>query len=166
MYGAHFVHLLVDGCLGSFRLLAVGNSASVTINTSSSPCFQFFGYPHLKIKSQNYFFQNLFLKAHCQLDAIIRQLLSCVRLCDPMDCSTPGFPVLCCLLEFAQTHVHWVGKSIQPSHPLSPPSLPALNLYQHQGLFQRISSLHQVAKVLELWFQHQSFHWIFGVDFL
>ena len=105
MYRAHFVHLLVDGCLGSFRLLAVGNSASVTINTSSSPCFQFFGYPHLKIKSQNYFFQNLFLKAHCQLDAIIRQLLSCVRLCDPMDCSTPGFPVLCCLLEFAQTQV-------------------------------------------------------------
>ena len=56
-------------------------------------------------------------------------------LCDPMDCSTSGFPVLHHLLEFAQTHVHWVGDAIQPSHPLSPPSPPALNLSQHQGLF-------------------------------
>ena len=59
-----------------------------------------------------------------------------------MDSSTPGFPILHCLLEFAQTHVHLVDDSIQPSHPLSPPS-PALNLSQHQGLFQRVGSLHQ-----------------------
>ena len=59
-------------------------------------------------------------------------------LCDPIDCSTPGFPVLHYLLEFAQTHVHWVGDAIQPSHPLSPSSPPALNLSQHQGLFQWI----------------------------
>ena len=57
----------------------------------------------------------------------------CPTLCDPMDCSTPGFPVLHYLLEFAQTHVHWVGDAIQP-HPVSSPS-PALNLSQHQGLF-------------------------------
>ena len=61
-----------------------------------------------------------------------------------MDCSTPGFPVFHSLPEFAQTHVHWVSDAIQPSHPLSPPS-PALNLSQHQGLFQWVSFLHQVA---------------------
>ena len=54
---------------------------------------------------------------------------------DPMDCSTPGFPVLPYLLGFSQTHVHWVVDAIQPSHPLSPPSSPAVNLSQHQGLF-------------------------------
>ena len=59
---------------------------------------------------------------------------SCPILCDPMDCSIPGFPVLCCLPELAQTHVHWVDDAIQPSHPLSLPSA-ALNLSQHQGLF-------------------------------
>ena len=57
---------------------------------------------------------------------------SCLTLCNSMDCSTPGFPVLCCLLEFAQTHVHWLYDAIQPSHPLSPSS-PALNLSQHQS---------------------------------
>ena len=82
---------------------------------------------------------------------------SCLTLCDPMNSSTPGFPVLHCLPEFAQTHVHRVGDAIQPSHPLSPPSPPALNLSQHQGLFQRVNSLHQVAKLLEFQLQHQSF---------
>ena len=73
----------------------------------------------------------------------------CLILCDPMDCSTPGFPALHHLPELAQTHVHWVDDAIQPSHSMLFPS-PALNLFQHQGLFQRVSSLHQVAKVLEL----------------
>ena len=63
-------------------------------------------------------------------------------LCNPMNWSTPGFIVLHYLLEFAQTHVHWVGDSIQPSHPLLPSSPLALNLSQHQGLFQWVSSLH------------------------
>ena len=72
----------------------------------------------------------------------------------PMDCSIPGFPILHYLLEFAQIHVHWVDDAIQPSHPLLSPSPPAFNLSQHQGLFQSVRSLHQVAKVLEL--QHQS----------
>ena len=71
-------------------------------------------------------------------------------LCDPMDCCTPGFLVLQCLPEFAQTHVHWVGDAIQPSHRLSPLSPPALNLSQHQGLFQWVGFWHQVAKELEL----------------
>ena len=61
-----------------------------------------------------------------------------------MDCNTPGFPVLHCLPEFAQTHVHWVGEAIQPSHPLSSPSPPTLNLSQQQGLFQWVSSLHWI----------------------
>ena len=89
---------------------------------------------------------------------------SCLTLCNPMDCSMPSFPVLHYLPEFAQTHNHWVNDAIQPSHPLSPPSPPAFNLSQHQGLFQRVASSHQVAKVLEL--QLQSFQWIFSVDFL
>ena len=62
---------------------------------------------------------------------------------DPMNCSTPGFLVFHCLPEFAQTHVHWLGDAIQPSHPLSSPSPPAFNLSQHQGLFQSVRSLHQ-----------------------
>ena len=61
------------------------------------------------------------------------QSLSCVQLCDPMDCSTPGLPVHHQLLEFTQTHVHWVNDAIQPSHPLSPPSPPAFNLSQHES---------------------------------
>ena len=74
---------------------------------------------------------------------------SCPALCDSMDCGTPGSPVPHQLLELAQTHVHWVG-NIRPSHPLSSPSRPAINLSQHQGLFQWVSSSHQVAKVLAL----------------
>ena len=60
---------------------------------------------------------------------------SCLTICHPMDCSTPGLPVHHQLLEFTQTHVHRVSDAIQPSHPLSSPSPPALNISQHQGLF-------------------------------
>ena len=77
-------------------------------------------------------------------------------LCDPMDCSTPGFHVHQQLPELIQTHVHQVSDAIQPFHLLSSP-FPAFNLSQHQGLFKRVSSSHQVAKVLELQLQHQSF---------
>ena len=72
---------------------------------------------------------------------------SCPTLCDPMDCSMPGFPVHHQLPGLAQTHVDRVGDAIQPAHPLSSPSSPAFNLSQHQGLSQRVSSSHQVAKV-------------------
>ena len=89
----------------------------------------------------------------------------CPPLHDPMDCSMPGFLVLHPLPELAQTHVHWVSDAIQPSHLLSPPSLPALNLSQHQGPFQWVGSSHQVAKVLELQLQPQSFQWILRIDF-
>ena len=75
---------------------------------------------------------------------------SCPTLCSPMNCSTPGFPVLNYLPQFAQTHVHWVSDAIQPSHPLSPPSL-ALNLSQHQGLFQWVGSSHKLFLLFLLW---------------
>ena len=84
---------------------------------------------------------------------------SCPTLCDPMNCSTPGLPVHYQLPEFTQTYVYWVSDAIQPSHPLSSTSPPALNLSQHQGLFKRVSSLHQMAKVLEFQLQDQSLQW-------
>ena len=65
---------------------------------------------------------------------VVVQTCSHVRLFGPMDCSTTGFPILHHLPELAQTHVHWVGDAIQPSHPLSSPSPPIFNLSQHQGL--------------------------------
>ena len=91
---------------------------------------------------------------------------SCLTLCEPMDYSMPGLPVHHQLLESTQTHVHWVRDAIQPSHSLFSPSSPAFNLSQHQGLFQWVSSLHQVAKVSEFQLQHQSFQWTFRTDIL
>ena len=90
----------------------------------------------------------------------------CPTLCDPMDCSMPGLPVHHQLPEFTQTHIHQVSDAIQPSHPLSSPSPLAPNPSQHQSLFQWVTSLHQVAKVLEFQLQHQSFQWLFRTDFL
>ena len=91
---------------------------------------------------------------------------SCPTLSNPIDFCTPGLPVLHHLTEFAQTHVHWVSDAIQPAHPLLTSSPPASNLSQHQGPYHWVSSSHQVAKVLELQLQHQSFQWIFRTDFL
>ena len=82
---------------------------------------------------------------------------SCLTLCDPMNCSTPGLPVHHHLLEFTQTHVHRVTDAIQPSHPLSSPSPPAPNPSQHQSLFQWVKPSHEMAKVLEFQLQHHSF---------
>ena len=90
---------------------------------------------------------------HVQFSSITQ---SCPTLCDPMDCSTPVLPVHHQLLGYTHTHVHTVSDAIQPSRPLSSPS-PALNLSQHQGLFQGISSSYQVDKVLEFQLQRQSF---------
>ena len=86
---------------------------------------------------------------------------SCPTLCNPMDHSVPGLPVHHQLLEFTQAHVHWVTDAIQPSHPLLFPSPPIFNLSQHQSLFRWVSSLPQVAKVLEFQLQHQSFQCLF-----
>ena len=80
----------------------------------------------------------------CQFSSVGQ---SSPTLCDSMNCSTPGLPVHHQLPEFTQIHIHLVGDAIQPSHPLSSCTPPALNLSQHQGLFKWISSLHQVAKL-------------------
>ena len=90
----------------------------------------------------------------------------CQTLCNGMDWSIPGLPVHHQLQGPTQTHVHCASDAIQPSHPLSSPSPHAFNCSQHQGLFQWVSSSHQVAKVLEFQLQHQSFQWTIRTDFL
>ena len=96
-------------------------------------------------------FELQFLKITLQRCCSVAE--SCLTLCDSMDCIMPGLPVLHYLPEFAQTHVHWISDAIQSSHPLLSPSPFAFNLSQHRGLFQWVSSLHQVTKVLELQLQ-------------
>ena len=112
------------------------------------------GKPNIKLKPCIY--------RHAKHYQFISVTQLCLTLCNPMDCSTPGFLVRHQLPELAQTHVYRVDDAIQPSHPLSSP----YHLSQHQGLFQWVSSFHQVAKVLEFQLQHQSFQWIFRTDFL
>ena len=102
-------------------------------------------------------------EAHAICCCSVAQL--CPTLCDPLDCSSPGFPVFHRLPEFAQAHVCWVSDAIQLSHSLSSCSPPALNLSQHRVLFQWVSSWHQLDKVLEFQLQHQYFQWIFSIDF-
>ena len=120
--------------------------------------------------SKNFIVSGLILKYLIHLEFIFVLCCSvakpCLTVCDPMDCSTPSFPVLHYLPEFAQTHVDWVNDAIQPSHPLLFPSPPAFYISQHQVLFQCVGFLHQMAKVLGLQLQQQSFQWIFRVDFL
>ena len=90
---------------------------------------------------------------HCGFSPSVSSVAqSCPTLCDPVGCSTSGFPVYHQFPELTQTLVHQVSDTIQPSHPLSSPSPPTLNLAQHKGLFQWVSSSHQVAKVLEFSF--------------
>ena len=91
---------------------------------------------------------------------------SCLTLCNPMNRSTPGLPVHHQLPKFTQTHAHWVGEAIQPSHPLSSASPPAPNPSQHQSLFQCVNSSHEVAEVLEFQLQLQSFQWTPRTDLL
>ena len=90
----------------------------------------------------------------------------CLILCDPIDCSMPGFPVHHQFTDLTQTQVHWVGDARQPSHPLFSLSPPTFNPSQHWGILQWVSSLHQVDKVLEFQLQHQSLQWIFRTNFL
>ena len=96
------------------------------------------------------------MSCHYQFSSVSQ---SCPTLWDPMDCSMPGFSVHHQLLEFTQTHVHQVGNATQPSHPLLSSSPPAFNLSQHYSLFQGVSSLHQMVKVLEFELHHQSVQW-------
>ena len=110
------------------------------------------GRKHSRAFSANKYWPGV---GHFSLVSSVAQ--SCPTLCSLMDWSTPGLHLHQQCPELAQTHVHRVGDAIQPSHPLSSPSLPAFNLSQHQDLFKLVSSSHQVAKVLELQLQHQSF---------
>ena len=105
--------------------------------------FLFCTWPH-KLCS----WSNIHIRIRTTLEWSVQLVIQlCQTLCDSMDCSTSGFPVHHQLLEFTQTHVHRVSDAIQPSHRLSSPSPPDLNIFQHQGLFQWVSSSHQVAKV-------------------
>ena len=131
----------------------------------------FFGkclfFMHQGIQFCSIFFHS-YIVLHC-VDAllfVVVHSLSCVWLFATPRTAAHQAPLSFYLSEFFQVHIHWVGDAIQPFHPLLPTSPPAFNLSQHQGLFQWVGSLHQVAKVLELQLQHQSFQWIFWVDAL
>ena len=115
--------------------------------------------PSKKKKKKDWYFyctNFLFVAAHL--------LKSSPTLLNPMDCSMSRSPILHCIPQFTESRIHWVSDAIQPSHSLLPSALFALNLSQHQGLFQWDSSLHQVVKVFML--QHQFFQWIFLDEFL
>ena len=107
-----------------------------------------------------------FLLPGCGFSSVSSVAQSCPTLCDHMNHSRAGLPVHHQPPESTQTHVLQVGDAIQPSQPLSSPSSPSLNLSRHQGLFKWVSSLHQVAKVLEFQLQHQSFQWTPRTDLL
>ena len=152
----------------------VSHPAFPALETPSHPWGPLFPIEEVSIQRKyvNLLIYTLYIKnvIGCQFSSVTQL---CPTLRDLMDCSTPDFFVHHQLPEFAQTHVHWVGDAIQPSHPLSVPSPTALNeglfsscLSQHQGLFQGVSSSHWVTKVLELQHKHQSFQWIFRTDFL
>ena len=126
--------------------------------SQQSHCIELAGVSHMSIP--------LLITVDMGMQHSVQSTQLCPTLWNPMDCSMPGLPVHHQLLEFTQTHIHWVGDAIQPSYPLSSPCPPAFNLSQHQGLFKWVSSLHQVAKVLEFQLQPQSFQWTPRTDFL
>ena len=132
---------------------------------SPSPLFNSSKSSFLRLNVSQEAVNRICCLVNCAYQKCSVQSLSQVWLCNPMDCSTPGFSVHHQFPELAQTHVHQVSDAIQPSYPLSSPSPPAFNLSQHQGLFHWVSSLHQVAKVLEFQLQHQSFQWTPRTDY-
>ena len=165
-----FVALIIQTKVGSC-LASSGSWADFHGNFSfslpSAPATTF-AFKFLCYETNNYPWCSLKLQGTSQVLWVQFSSVAqpCLTLCNPMNCSTPGLPVHHQLPESTQTHVHWVGDTIQPSHPLLSPSPPALNLSQHQGLFKWVSSLHQVAKILEFQLQHQSFQWTPRTDFL
>ena len=126
------------------------NWTHTTYHTNHLPCLAV-------IVEDGYYYYLCFTKDEMNLWEVVKYAVqfssvvtqSCPTLCNPMNHSTPGLPVHHQLPEFTQIHVHRVDDAIQPSHPLSSPSLPATNPSQHQSLFQWVNSSHEVAKVLK-----------------
>ena len=140
--------------------------ASATVNSlQSQPFTCFSAYSYLECQKPIIYQEGTWrsVTGPAQFSSVAQSYLT---ICSPKDFSMPGFPAHHQLLKLAQTHVHRASDAIQPSHPLLSPSPPAFNLSQHQHLFQWLSSSHQVAKVLKLHLQHQSFQWTFRTDFL
>ena len=154
-------HVILELLGGTWESLVVFSWCLLSFLSSSntSPPHH---HPHKRQESQ-LGFRLFLLLLSVQFSSVVQ---SCPTLCNSMNRSTPGLPVHHQLLEFTQTHVYLVSDSIQPSHPLLSPSPPAFNLSQHQGLLKWVSSLHQVATVLEFQLQHQSVLWIFRTDIL
>jgi len=138
------------------------NFSALLLDVSKTGKYLVHSWPSM----DNFFFFFFWQRGFCTTVQFSSVTQSCLTLCDPMGCSMPVLPVHHQLPELTQTHVHWVGDAIQPSHPLLSPSPPALNLSQHQGLFKWVSFLHHVAKLLEFQFQHQSFQWTPETDLL
>ena len=140
-------------------LLELAQTYSHLVNDAIQPSHRLLSSFPLDLNlSQHQSFPMSWLFASVQFSSVAQL---CPTLCDPMNCSTPDLPVHHQLTESTQTHVHRVGDAIQPSHPLSSPSPPAPNPSEHQCLFQWVNFSHEVAKLLELQLQHQSFQWIF-----
>jgi len=119
-----------------------------------------FAFPSLVIQ-MSYIASCVLLFTHCCCFSVAQP---CLTLCKPMDCSIPGLSVPHCLLKLAQVQFHCIGDAIQTSHPPKPSSPSALNLSQHQGLFQWVSCS-QMSKILKFQLQHQSFQWVYRVNF-
>ena len=124
-------------------LISVVRTSKTTLNKSIKSRYLRL-VPDIKGNTFSFSLLTMMLSIGLSLFLLFSHNMLCLTICDPMDSSTPGFPVLHHLIEFAQTHVHWVGDTIRPSNPLLPHSFPALILSQHQGLFQWVSSSHQV----------------------
>ena len=137
MYHDFLIHSSVSGHLGCFHVLSIVSSAAV--NNGIHVSFSI-------LVSSGYIPRSRIVGWSVQLSSVAQ---SCPTLCDPMNHSMPGLPAHHQLSEFTQTHVHRISDAIQPSHPLSSPSLPAPNPSQNQSLFQWVNSSHEVAKVLE-----------------
>ena len=157
--------------LPSFLLLwslapIYGQPSTCELDSSSFHLLRVIKFSNLSVPLLHQFFScciTLIINTNILFRSVAQSYLT---LYDTIYYSVPGLPVHHQLPELTQIHVHWVSDSFQPSHPLSSPSLSVFNLSQHQGLFQWVSSLHQVAKVLAFQLQHQSFQWIFRTYFL
>ena len=154
-----FIYLCISNVLLPFSAMITLSKCTLLANFKDTIEYCQLKWPCCTLESQKCIHT---VNHHIQFSSITQ---AWPTLCDPMDFSTSDLPVYHQLPEFTQTPIHRVGDTIQLSHPLLSPSS-AFNLSQHQGLFKWVSSSHQVAKVLELQLQHESFQWIFRVDFL